>query len=116
MSLVTFIAFNNASGGTLSMPASTAYPKRKLYGIYVGSEGFFNAMIITITNCVADTGATFTAMFGNSTSGAASGMGRGFSVPLPVSGLAVKTDLASVISFVTTAATTGTVIIDYENG
>lgn len=98
------------------MPASTAYPKRKLYGIYVGAESFFNAFIMTITNCIADSGATFTALFGNDTSGAASGVGRGFTVRLPVSGLAVKTDVASVISFVTTNATTGTVIIDYENG
>ena len=116
MSLITFVQVNNGTAGQLVMPSSTEYPKRKLYGMYIGHEGVMNGCIISITNVIADTGATFTASFGNDTSGATGGISRGFTIPLPYKGLPCATVGLTTLSFLSLATTTYTVLIDYERG
>lgn len=116
MSLVTFIQVNNGAAGTLVMPAATDFPKRKIYGIYVGHEGVMNGCIITITNSIADSGATYTVTLGNDTSGATNGISRGFTIGLPYKGLPFKTDIATTVMVLSLATTTFTVMIDYERG
>ena len=116
MSLITVIQINNGTTGQLVMPASTAFPKRKIFGMYGGHEGITNGCVITVTNVIADTGATFTTILGSNTSGGTSGVQRGFTVDLPYKGLPCSTVGTTTISVLLLATTTFTLMIDYERG
>lgn len=117
MSLVTFIDNSAASqSSNLVMPAETAYPQRRILSIIVAGAGNIQGVCITITNCVADSGATFTAYLGSDGSAAATGnVFRGTTIQLPYKGLRVKADAVSTITMFH-AAIASMAIIEYEKG
>lgn len=117
MSLVTFID-NSAASATpqLVMPADLTINARRINSIIVGAAGNVGGVCVTITNCIADSGATFTAYVGTATSAVLAGnVFRGATIPLPYKGLRVGTNIPTTIT-AAHAAVASVITIEYEKG
>ena len=83
----------------------------------LGQVGNPQVVGISITNVIADTGATFTATLGTNNWNTGTGnVARGTAILLPKRGLRCSTRGVTTISMAYSTAITITLLIDYEKG
>lgn len=112
--LITFAQVSNATTTAFAMPAystitEAGLTKRNIFFVGYASDGSNLQYAISITNAIADSGATFTMSIG-----ATGGAGRASWPPFPPQGFACAGVGATTVTLTASGATTGTLMVWYE--